>query len=74
MDKYAEQALLEYNNEEYSPRPGGVNGSPFWNTKATQFMFTPILQFPDVPSDGSYLYTATDKNGKIHKQKMYCRK
>ena len=66
MDKYAEQALIEYNNEECSPRPGGVNGSPFWNCNALKFMFVPILQFPEVPEKGSYLYTVTDKNGKVH--------
>ena len=66
MDKYVQQALLEYNNEEYSPRPGDVDGNPFWNVKATQFMFVPILQFSEIPAEGSYLYTATDKNGKVH--------
>ncbi len=66
MDKYAEQALLEYNSEENSPHPGGVNGRPFWNINSSQFMFAPKLQFPKVPKGRAYLYTAEDKNGKLH--------
>ncbi len=66
MDKYANQALLEYNSEENTPHPGGVNGRAFWNTNSSQFMFAPTLQFPRVPKGRAYLYTAEDKNGKLH--------
>lgn len=66
MDKYAEQALLEYNSEENTPHPGGVDGRAFWNINSSQFMFVPILQFPNSPRASEYLYTAEDKNGKLH--------
>lgn len=66
MDKYAKQALLEYNSEENSPHPGGIDGRSFWNINSSQFIFVPILQFPNVPEACSYLYTAEDKFGKIH--------
>lgn len=66
MDKYAEQALLEYNSEEASPHPGGVDGRPFWNINSSQFTFAPVLQFPRVPMARGYLYTAEDKDGKLH--------
>lgn len=66
MDKYAEQALLEYNSAECSPRPGGVNGRAFWNINSSQFMFAPILHFPKVPKSRKYIFTAKDKNGELH--------
>ena len=66
MDKYAKQALLEYNSKESSPHPGGVGGRPFWNINSSQFMFAPTLQFPRVPMGRAYLYTAEDKDGKLH--------
>ena len=66
MDKYAEQALAEYNSEECSPHPGGVDGRPFWNINSSQFMFAPTLHFPRVRMSRGYLYTAEDKDGKLH--------
>ena len=69
MNKYAEQALLEYNSEECSPRPGGIDGRPFWNVKSTQFMYAPVLEFSKRPDGCSYLYTVTDKGGKAYSLK-----
>lgn len=66
MDKYAEQALLEYNSEENSPHPGGVGGRPFWNINSSQFTFAPLFHFPRIPMGRAYRYTAEDKNGKLH--------
>ena len=66
MDKYSEQALLEYNSEECSPHPGGVGGRPFWNINSSQFTFAPILHFPRIRMSRGYLYTAEDKDGKLH--------
>ena len=66
MDKYAKQALLEYNSEECSPHPGGVNGRPFWNINSSQFTFAPTFHFPRVPKGRIYLFTATDRNGNTH--------
>lgn len=66
MDKYAKQAFLECNSEECSPRPGGIDGRPFWNVNSTKFMFAPVLQFPEGPSGCTYLYTAKDIEGKVH--------
>ena len=64
MDKYAERALLEYNSEEFTPYPGGVDGRAFWNTNSSQFIYAPTLQFPKLPRARAYRYTAKDKNGK----------
>lgn len=66
MDKYAQQALLECNSADTSPHPGGINGRPFWNVNSSQFMFAPVLQFPEGPEGCSYLYTAKDKNETSH--------
>ncbi len=66
MDQYAERALIEYNSEEASPHPGGVNGRPFWNINSSQFIFVPTLQFPAIPRAKSYRFTAVDKDGKEH--------
>lgn len=66
MDKYAEQALSEYNSAETSPHQGGVGGRPFWNINSTQFMFAPFLQFPEGPNGCSYLFTAKDNDEKFH--------
>ena len=66
MDKYAEQALLEYNSAETSPHLGGADGKPFWNINSTQFMFAPVLKFPEGPKGCLYLYTAKDESEKLH--------
>ena len=66
MNKYAEQALLEYNNEANAIRRGGINNRPFWNGYATQFLFVPAFQFPGIRYANGYLFTAEDKNGKKH--------
>lgn len=63
---YKEQALNEYNSEEFMVRPGGVNGRGFWNINSTQFMYTPSFSFPTFPKANGYLFTATDTNNKIH--------
>ena len=66
MDKYAEQALLEYNSAETSPHLGGADGKPFWNINSTQFMFAPVLKFSEGPKGCLYLYTAKDESEKLH--------
>ena len=66
MNKYAEQALLEYNNEKTAAHLGGINNRPFWNGYATQFLFVPAFQFPGIRHANGYLFTAEDKNGKKH--------
>ena len=68
MDKYAKQALLEYNSAETAAHPGGVNGRNFWNLNSTQFTFAPTFQFPRaaIIVDQKYRYTARDKNGKTY--------
>ena len=66
MDKYAEQALLEYNNEATAAHLGGIDNRPFWNVYSTQFMFVPAFHFPHIPLAKGYLFTAEDKDGKKH--------
>jgi hypothetical protein len=66
MDKYAEQALKEYNSEETATHLGGVNGRPFWNGYSTQFIFAPSFQFPKIRRASGYLFTAEDENGVKH--------
>ena len=66
MNNYREQALLEYNSEKTSAHQGGVFGRPFWNLTSSQFMFAPAFQFPRVPNGKGYLFSAEDKDGRIH--------
>ena len=66
MNKYAEQALLEYNSEECMAHPGGVNGRAYWNISSSQFMFAPQFYFPKLPKGRKFRYIAKDKNGELH--------
>ena len=66
MNKYVEQALLEYNSESTAAHLGGVNNRPFWNGHSTQFMFVPAFDFPKILLAKGYLFTAEDKNGVKH--------
>ena len=68
MDKYAQQALLEYNSAETAAHPGGVDGRNFWNLNSSQFTFAPTFQFPRLPVvlEQKYRYTAKDKNSKTY--------
>lgn len=66
MNKYAEQALLEYNSESTAAHPGGVDNRPFWNVYSTQFIFAPSFQFPRILLATRYLFTAEDKDGVKH--------
>ena len=63
---FREQALKEYNSEEFAVRPGGINGRPFWNVNSTQFIYSPSFSFPIIPKAKGYLFTATDINNKNH--------
>lgn len=63
---YAKMALEEYNSEELTPHFGGKEGVPFWNVQSPQFIFVPSFLFPKIVGASKYLFTATDKNGKIH--------
>ena len=64
MDKFAHQALDEYNT--LTVRPGGVMGRPFWNINATQFMYAPAFGFSAVAGVKEYVFTATDSQGGEH--------
>ena len=66
MDQYKEQALSECTREETAAHPGGVNGRPFWNINASQFMYVPSFQFPWIPSCKKFRFTVTDCNGGQH--------
>ena len=66
MNNYAEQALLEYNNEECMAHPGGVDGRAYWNISSSQFMFAPKFHFPKLPKSRKFRYIAKDKNGVEH--------
>ncbi len=65
MDKFALQALEEYNSDAKTVRRGGC-GKPFWNIHSSQFTFVPELLFPIIPGAKEYVYTAVDSKGKIH--------
>lgn len=66
MNPYAKQALLEANDEANMIRQGGVNGQPFWNDFAKQFIFVPSFQIPVVANAKQYRFTAEDKDGAAH--------
>ena len=65
MESFAKRALDEYNGE-IARHHGGIGGRPYWNVHATQFIYNPKLLFPITPEAKGYLYSATDKNGKVH--------
>lgn len=66
MDKYAEQAIREYNGADTGAHPGGINNRPFWNLYSTQFMYAPSFCFPRILMAKKYLFTAEDKDGATH--------
>lgn len=66
MDRYAIQALDEYNSGSNVIRQGGINGRPFWNVHASQFMYVPAFLFPVIPGAREYIYSAVDCNGNRH--------
>lgn len=48
-------------------RPGGVNGSPFWNGNAVMFMYPPSFDFPETKNaDHGYRFEVVDANGRMH--------
>ena len=63
MDKYAKQALSEY-NENTVVRKGGMRS--FWNINSSQFMFVPSFIFPVIPGAKEYIFTASDSKGEVH--------
>lgn len=60
------QALTECCSETTTAHHGGKDGRPFWNSKATQFMFVPAFDFSRIPGCTEYLFKAVDKNGNEH--------
>lgn len=63
MDKFGKLALEECISEETMTRRGGIDGKPFWNTYATQFMYVPTFFFSSIWGIEEYIYTATDSKG-----------
>ena len=48
-------------------RPGGVNGSPFWNGNAVMFMYPPSFDFPELKeADHGYRFEVVDAHGRMH--------
>ena len=47
-------------------RPGGVNGSPFWNAFAWQFIYAPSFDFKPVDGAANYRFRLTDAQGREH--------
>ena len=66
MDKYAIQALEEYNSDTKTVRRGGIDGKPFWNGYSSRFMYAPSLFFTPLLGAKEYIFTATDSKGKVH--------
>lgn len=60
-----QRALEEY-CDNLSVHRGGVDGRPYWNAQAFQFMYNPSFLFAPAPGCKRYLYSATDCNNKIH--------
>ena len=55
-------ALMAENREDlrHEVRPGGRDGSPFWNGKARLFIYPPSFEFKKIPGAASYRFTAFD--------------
>lgn len=66
MDRFARQALEEYNSDTKTVRRAGFGGVPFWNINSSQFTFVPQFEFSEIPGARAYLYTARDKDGREH--------
>lgn len=65
MDKELLQRILDqYNSAETTAHHGGVDGRPFWNGCASQFMYVPAFDFAPLPGYSRYMFTATDNSGK----------
>ena len=47
-------------------RQGGVDGRPFWNTYAKQFIYVPSFEFPKAEKAASYRFEAEDRFHHIH--------
>ena len=47
-------------------RPGGIDGSPFWNIHSTRFTYAPAFDFKTVDGAESYRFTLTHENGEEH--------
>lgn len=47
-------------------RPGGVDGSPFWNVCAKQFLYAPAFDFKPVANARRYRFEVTDADGRAH--------
>ncbi len=63
------QTLLETLNHEdllAEVRPGGVNGSPFWNICSKQFLYAPAFDFQVFPNARRYRFAVTDADGRSH--------
>ena len=44
-------------------RPGGVDGSPFWNIHSTRFTYAPAFDFSVVDGAVTYRFRVTHENG-----------
>lgn len=60
---FAALARQEYADPKNAVRRGGVNGHPYWNGFATQFMFCPSFEFAAVEGCTDYLFVAEDVKG-----------
>ena len=52
----AELARLVEEDLSHTVRPGGVDGSPFWNGNARWFMYAPSFDFPETEGSAFYLF------------------
>ena len=55
-------ALMAESREDlrHEIRPGGRDGSPFWNERALLFIYPPSFEFKKVPGASRYRFTAFD--------------
>ena len=62
---FAAEPLEKLNEADlvHEVRPGGVNGSPFWNVYARQFIYAPAFDFTNFPAAVSYKFTVKDSAG-----------
>ena len=62
----ADVAALVAEDLRHEVRPGGVNGSPFWNANARFFMYPPAFDFPSDARAACYRFDIVDANGRCH--------
>ena len=61
----SDKKLTERASQEYLEplRPGGVDGSPFWNIHSKRFVYAPAFDFKEIEGAVKYIFKAVHEEG-----------